>query len=493
MLTMVLAATAIPVAFRPLQQAELLPFSIDAYDIVANVAGFVPVGIVLAALGPVRAVMAAALLSVFAETSQLVMLYRSPSLIDVASNVLGAILGVIIVARYNVKPQFEATRPIGAVAAVLGLLLILGVWKMSGNWPGDRGTPTSGTGSLEAHWTFDESSGGIALDSSGHGLNGEYHSEPKRVAGPMGSAVKFDGTADYIDFGHPTALRLSSSVTISAWIKSTSFPQDDAAIVSSRSSGVGFQLDTTIDRGPRTIGFKLANCRGTTMARYGTTPLALDTWYYVAGVYNAEAKTMDVYLNGELDNGVLVGPVMGIQKSSRENVYAGRRSDSDQFGFTGEIDDVRIYSLPLTQAEIAADMHGSAHSSALQRAAGGDRRATPSRPEDRKEACSGSPDPEDKNLPGTAAMLGVLAAVACAGLFPSRGPLRCLIVSLAAGLLLVPATASTLPVLTRWMIPLLSLAGGASVAFTMRRKVRVESYVQPQWWGGFFRRFFGRR
>ena len=56
------------------------------------------------------------------------------------------------------------------------------------------------------------------------------------------------------------------------------------------------------------------------MARYGKTPLAINTWYYVAGVYNAEAKTMDVYLNGELDNGFLLGPVMGIQKSSRQRM-----------------------------------------------------------------------------------------------------------------------------------------------------------------------------
>jgi hypothetical protein len=466
-LTMILAATAIPVAFSPLHQAELLPV-IDAYDIMANIAGFVPVGIVLAALGPVRAVMAAALLSMFAETSQLVMLYRFPSLTDVATNVVGAILGVIVVARYNLKPQFTATRRIGTVAAALALLLILGVWKMSGNWPSDRGTTTPGTGTLEAHWTFDESSGRVALDSSGHGLNGEYHNEPKRVAGPMGSAVKFDGKADYIAFGHPAALRLTSSVTISAWIKSTSFPWDDAAIVSSF-NGVGFQLDTTIDKGPRTIGFKLGNSCGTMMARYGKTPLALNTWYYVAGVYNAKAKTIDVYLNGELDNGFLLGPVMGIQKSSRENVYAGRRSDSDQFGFAGEIDDARIYSRPLTKAEITADMLGSVQSSAPQRAAGGGHARTPSR-EDRKEACSGAPDPEDKNLPGVAAALGVLAAIACAGLFPSRRPLRCLIVSLAAGLLFVPATASTIPVLTRWMMLLLSLAGGASVALTMRRQ-----------------------
>ena len=258
-LIMVLAATAIPVAFRPLQPAGLRLFSTDAhdiYDIVENIAGFLPVGIVLADLGPVRAVMAAALLSMFVETSQLVMLYRTSSLIDVSTNVLGAILGTIVVARYNVKTQFKATKRIGTVAAALALLVILGVWMMSGNWPSDRGTTTPGTGTLEAHWTFDESSARLALDSSGHGLNGKYHNGPKRVAGPMGSAVNFDGTADYIDFGHPAALRLTSSVTISAWIKSTSFPRDDAAIVSSH-NGVGFQLDTTIDKGPRTIGFKL--------------------------------------------------------------------------------------------------------------------------------------------------------------------------------------------------------------------------------------------
>ena len=184
--------------------------------------------------------MAAALLSVFAETSQLVMLYRFPSLIDVATNVLGAILGLIIVARYNLKPQFKATKPIGAVAAALALLLILGVWTMSGNWPSDRGATTPGTGSLEAHWTFDESSGRIAVDLSGHDLNGEYHSEPKRVAGPMGSAVKFDGTADYVDFGDPLGSAVHQQHDDQRVDQSTFFPRDDAAIVSSRSNGVGF-------------------------------------------------------------------------------------------------------------------------------------------------------------------------------------------------------------------------------------------------------------
>jgi hypothetical protein len=57
-------------------------------------------------------------------------------------------------------------------------------------------------------------------------------------------------------------------------------------------------------------------------------------------------------------------------------------------------------------------------------------------------------------------------------LFPASGPLQILMASLVAGLLFVPATASTLPLLTRWLMPLLSLAGGASVGLTMHRRRR---------------------
>ena len=88
-------------------------------------------------------------------------------------------------------------------------------------------------------------------------------------------------------------------MTISAWINSTAFPYDDAAIVSQRHRDFGYQLDTTIDRGPRTIGFKLTNACGDLMARYGATPLVLGSWYHVAGVYDADARTLDVYLKRE--------------------------------------------------------------------------------------------------------------------------------------------------------------------------------------------------
>ena len=79
-------------------------------------------------------------------------------------------------------------------------------------------------------------------------------------------------------------------------------------------------------------------------------------------------------------------------------------------------------------------------------------------------------DPEDARIPAAPAMVGVLVAVACIGLWPSTGALLCLTVSLAAGLVLLPATSSNLPLLGLWMMPLLSLAGGASVSGSVRRR-----------------------
>ena len=120
--------------------------------------------------------------------------------------------------------------------------------------------------------------------------------------GIQGMAMRLDGENDYVDFGHPVELRLMGSMTISAWINSTSFPADDAAIVSSLSPG--YQLDTTVDRGPRTIGFKIADPCGSLIPLWSDR-VGPQHWYHVAGVYDADAQTLDVYLNGHLDDGFL--------------------------------------------------------------------------------------------------------------------------------------------------------------------------------------------
>jgi hypothetical protein len=93
------------------------------------------------------------------------------------------------------------------------------------------------------------------------------------------------------------------------------------------------------------------------MFRYGATALQANTWYFVTGVYDAAASTLHVYLNGQLDDGALVGTVTATQQNSSANVNIGRRPSGNNFNFNGRIDDVRIYSRALSQGEVQADMN----------------------------------------------------------------------------------------------------------------------------------------
>jgi len=192
-------------------------------------------------------------------------------------------------------------------------------------------------------YAFDEGAGTTASDASGHGIVGTLTNGPTWTAGKYGNAVKLDGVNDYVNLSNPAALQFTGSMTVDAWINASSFPADDAAVVSKRGSDeTGFQLDTTVDTGRRTIGFKLTNSSGGQMFRYGATTLQTNTWYYVTGVYDATAQTLDVYLNGQLDNGTLVGTVTASQQNSTSNVNVGRRAGLTGFEFAGRIDNVRI-------------------------------------------------------------------------------------------------------------------------------------------------------
>jgi hypothetical protein len=219
-------------------------------------------------------------------------------------------------------------------------------------------TPAQSPTGLAAAYAFNEGSGTSAADASGGGLTGTLTNGATWGTGHAAGAVSLDGVNDFVELGNPLSLQLTGSMTVSAWVKSAAFPADDAAIVSKRTSGeIGFQLDTTIDRGPRTVGFKLTTSAGGNMFRYGATSLLANSWYFVTGVYNAATSELHVYLNGQLDDGTLVGTVSATQQNSTANVNIGRRPGLNTFNFNGLIDDVRIYSRALTAGEIQTDMN----------------------------------------------------------------------------------------------------------------------------------------
>ena len=221
----------------------------------------------------------------------------------------------------------------------------------------DVTTPATPPG-LVAAYSFDAGSGTIVEDVSGNGNAGKIVKAAWTSAGRYGNALSFNGRSSYVNLGNPAGLYLTGSMTWSAWVYATGTPADDGQIIA-KSGGSkgnrGWQLKTSPDTGPHTFGVAVSSDGNTSTQRYSATIRALNTWYYVAGVYNATARTLDIYVNGVLDNGELVGTVPASQFDSPKDVMIGRRAGG--FYFQGVIDEVRVYDRALRASEIQLDMN----------------------------------------------------------------------------------------------------------------------------------------
>jgi hypothetical protein len=472
LILLILAATAIPVELQAPGDLRL-NWEFVPTDLIANVIGYLPLGLVLSRRSIGYALAVSVLLTTAAETSQLFMLHRFPSLIDVTLNLAGAAIGWKLARMLKVPdPMVRLDTRTCRIALLMGAF-ILGAMVIS-DWDDALNEQRSANlavnargatvpGSLEARWRFDDPE--TVRDSSGNGADGTLLNGAFMTAGIRGNAVALNGEDAHVDFRSPANLRLMGNMTLVAWIKPSSFPVDDAAIISST-----YQLDTTIDKGPRTLGFKLIDTCGESMARYGKTELARDTWYHAAGVYDADATTMHVYLNGQVDDGPMRGEVTAMQQASSERVYVGRRPDLDGFSFTGVIDDARVYSMALTQEEIVTIMAGGEPTTGAPGTDPGWRPAreiASARLSTGAARCHEKTLPTDANIPLVLVSLGMLSAIAFAGFWTVR---RVVLTGVGAvlGMLLMAAAALTpLPAYVLYLFPVLTSLGAAAIAFSL--------------------------
>jgi len=473
---LILSFTAIPSGLRSPNVERVFHPRFGVLDMVANTIGYIPLGFVLARRGFWRSVGLGAALSLFAETTQLFSIGRFPSLVDLTTNTLGAALGAgisrvwpVVDAAIDVTPR-KATVAAG-VAVIVGFAThvttqdVEDALRVAASTPDVNTRGSSTPGRLEALWTFDRVHSDVALDESENGLRGRIVNQTSFAPGVNGAALSLNGVDQFLDVGEPVALRLTGSMTISAWINARKFAPRDAVIVSNRGRS-GFQLDTTESFGPRTIGFRLANIAGQQMARYGKTTLMTNRWYHVAGVYDAELKKLDVYLDGRLDDGCLLGRVTSQQRVSRATTFIGRRSERTGFEFAGLVDNVRVFSRALSQSEIRQQFEAdaSASSTTIVSLDIGEEETHIERAD---VACVPG-DPPDGRFSGMFVGLGMLIAVACVGTWPTAYRMPSVLLSFIAALLVVPSVAPLVPSVLKWFFPFLAAAGAVAVIVSVR-------------------------
>ncbi|MBN1766303.1 MAG: carbohydrate binding domain-containing protein [Sedimentisphaerales bacterium] len=219
---------------------------------------------------------------------------------------------------------------------------------------------------LVAHYPFDVD----ASDATGHGHNGTYNGDAT-VSGAdtqVGAgALLLDGTDDYVyiadsadpcdpcvitwaDFG---SSGVSEEVTISVWIKPAEWSTSWTQIVSK-----GFLAD------PNESGYRLTRpdydsavftCGGLpwdngTVWGGGQYTLGDGSWHHLAAVW--DGGRVALYIDGNLQyympepHGTLL-----LKNGMQLQIGANQGADSSQH-FNGLIDDVRIYDVGLSHAEV---------------------------------------------------------------------------------------------------------------------------------------------
>jgi hypothetical protein len=207
----------------------------------------------------------AATFSSFVEALQVFAMGRSPSIVDVAANVVGAAIGVMLWRRLSLAPPHVwANKTVASAAAVLAVGYVavgqgttpadiehaVDVWRSTNSSGSVNEQGSTSEGILEGRWSFDDVDGDVVRDDSRRGLDGTMVNRPALTTGINGNAVVLNGRNQWVSLDNPIALQFTGSMSITAWINPRTFPDDDAVIVSASIRQSIEALERLVSRSP---------------------------------------------------------------------------------------------------------------------------------------------------------------------------------------------------------------------------------------------------
>ena len=172
------------------------------------------------------------------------------------------------------------------------------------------------------------------------------------VNGQSGKAISLDGTNDYGSVTSGTAI--SGDFTVEAWVNPSSLTGDRCILSTLSGTGQSFSLMLS---GTGIISVDLGTGLGwiTTVADATGLSMATDTWQHIAvSVTAGTPGSFSIYLNGQL---VATGVIMGtpLFSDGTRLVNIGFNPAGAEY-FAGYIDDVRVWSTPLSGDDIRTNM-----------------------------------------------------------------------------------------------------------------------------------------
>jgi hypothetical protein len=211
------------------------------------------------------------------------------------------------------------------------------------------------TKGLVGYWPLD----GNAEDLSGNGNHGMIEGNVTPTTDRFGtpdSAMNFPGnTSDYIDLGQPPMLLIKGAMTVAAWVRADTMMQNGRILAKQGPSSArswSIQIESAGGYARFDVGIN-----PTDRIRADSEPLTFepDEWWHIAGVFRP-AEAAELYINGELvKSEPTTVDTQWIENNLSVNI--GRRPQPGT-PWQGDIDEVYMYDIALTPAEIISLMNG---------------------------------------------------------------------------------------------------------------------------------------
>lgn len=206
-------------------------------------------------------------------------------------------------------------------------------------------------------WLLDNIQNDIAMDLSGNGHDGTVNGGPVSVAGKFGNALQFDGVDDFIDCGADESLNLGT-FTLSFWANIAATQGWNHMV--SKGSHVGSGTPGSVNWG---VMMRSGEARflyeiytDTAWTGISAPEVPINEWQHLAATYDGD--TMEFFLNGvslETSSGVAIE--LDASRSFRIGGIATAGDTPGNF-FNGAIDDVGLFDVALSSADIQSIMNG---------------------------------------------------------------------------------------------------------------------------------------
>jgi hypothetical protein len=201
-----------------------------------------------------------------------------------------------------------------------------------------------------AAYSFDAGEGETLEDVTGNEHDGAIEGASWFDNGKYGSALSFDGENDCVTIADAEDLRITEELTVEAWVKPSSPLSDDPVIYKDAWGNKAHALGIGIFEYGKPEAF-IGEGEGEFESVVAPKALEANVWTHLAFTY--DGAHMRLYVDGEL---VASQAQADAPLAAPGDLKIGCSAWWWEEGFTGKIDEVRIYDRALSQAEVQNTM-----------------------------------------------------------------------------------------------------------------------------------------